>query len=171
MGIGIFWGDSLAASGAVPPSNFFLDGTAYANARSAYNSIINDTTNIHNKIPLEDSGGSGTLSAHWENNFRTASYTGSGGVAYPGLSNELMVGSISRGASRILSGLSVKTLVDFGYKEVTPGNSEGKPTMVLSYTVGFLDQNNIKLVCSHENKPEKIATINAKTGEIIKKFI
>ena len=43
--------------------------------------------------------------------------------------------------------------------------------MVLSYTVGFLDQNNIKLVCSHENKPEKIATINAKTGEIIKKFI
>ena len=92
-------------------------------------------------------------------------------MAYPGLSNELMVGFISPGSARILSGLSVKTLVDFGYKEVTPGNSEGKPTMVLSYTVGFLDQNSVKLVCSHENKAKQIATINAKTGEIIKKFI
>lgn len=127
LGIGIYWDSYFANAGAVPPANSFLDGSYYTGCQAAYNSITGSTRVL---VPLEDAGGQGTASGHWENNYRSASYTGGNGQTYKGLSNELMVGTIGPGSSRILSSLSIKTLVDFGYVEVNPGTSEGIPTTV-----------------------------------------
>ena len=113
------------------------------------------------KIPLEDSGGAGTVSGHWENNYRSRSYPGADGYEYPGVSNELMVGTISPGQPRILSMLSIGALVDFGYVENNPGNSEGNPTLVSSsissQSLSMLDK--IHLNCNCSQKREKAGTI------------
>jgi hypothetical protein len=167
LGIGIYWDSSFQPFGAVPPANFFLDGTAYTHAQSAYNSIVGSS---RVKIPLENTGSSGTASGHWDNDFRPSSATGSLGVSYPGLSNELMVGYYSAGLNSILSQLSIQALVDFNYQEVSPGASEGSPTLVSS----FISPNLIKLTCNHENTMQKmvrIATIDESTGLVIKKYI
>jgi hypothetical protein len=167
LGIGLFWDTFFQPEGAVPPANFFLDGSAYTNAQTAYNNI---TGNTRVKIPLENTGGSGTASGHWEDNFRPASATGSLGVSYPGLSNELMVGYYFAGLNSVLSRLSIKTLVDFNYQEVNPGTSEGNPATVNS----FVSPNLIKLNCNHKNTMQKmvrIATIEKSTGLVIKKYI
>jgi hypothetical protein len=167
IGIGAYWDSSLQPLGAVPPANFFLDGTAYTHAQSAYNSIIGSS---RVKIPLENTGGAGTASGHWENNFRPSSSAGSLGVSYPGLSNELMVGSYFAGLNSVLSQLSIQTLVGFNYQEVNPGTSEGNPTIVNS----FVSPNLIKLTCNHGNTMQKmvrIATIDKSTGLVVKKYI
>jgi hypothetical protein len=142
LGIGIFWDHSIV-SGATSPINFFLDGTVYTQAQAAYNSISSQT---RSKVPLENTGGSGTANSHWENNFRPASAAGSLGVSYPGLSNELMVGYITD--SMVLSSLTVKTLVDFGWeqsgKEIA--ENEGNPTLVSSISA-FASIDNILGKC------------------------
>ena len=129
LGIGIYWGSFFQAGGAVPPSDFFLSSTAYPSAGSSYNSILGSN---RPKISLENEGGGGTASAHWENNFRPSSAAGSDGFNYPGLQNELMVGFYSQSTNFVLSSLSIKTLVDFGYLERNPGANEGAPTLVNS---------------------------------------
>lgn len=129
LGIGIYWGTSFEAGGAVPPSDFFLSSTAYPSAGGAYNSILGSS---RPKISLENEGGGGTASAHWENNFRDSSATGSEGFDYPGLQNELMVGFYSPSTNFVISDLSIKTLVDFGYLEKNIGVNEGVPTLVNS---------------------------------------
>jgi hypothetical protein len=88
-------------------------------------------------MPLENTGDSGTASAHWEDSFRPASAAGSLGVSYPGLFNELMVGYIKN--NMVLSSLTIKTLVDFGYEERNPGASEGNPSLVSSITAGLIE--------------------------------
>ena len=129
LGIGIYWGSFFQAGGAVPPSDFFLSSTAYPSAGSSYNSILGSN---RPKISLENEGGGGTASSHWENNFRSSSAAGSEGFNYPGLQNELMVGFYSQSTNFVLSNLSIKTLVDFGYLEINPGANEGAPTLVNS---------------------------------------
>jgi hypothetical protein len=129
LGIGIYWGTEFQAGGAVPPSDFFLSSTAYPSAGGAYNSILGST---RPKISLENEGGGGTASAHWENNFRPSSAAGSEGFDYPGLQNELMVGFYSQSTNFVISDLSMKILVDFGYFEKNPGVNEGVPTLVNS---------------------------------------
>lgn len=127
LGIGIYWGSFFQAGGAVPPTNFFLSSTAYPSAGGAYNTILGSS---RPKISLENEGGGGTASAHWENNFRPSSVAGSDGFNYPGLQNELMVGFYSQSTNFVISNLSIKTLVDFGYLERNPGANEGTPTLV-----------------------------------------
>lgn len=121
LGIGIYWDPYFQSAGAVPPTNYFLNGNYYTNCQTAYNqlSALNRT-----KVPLEDVGGDGTAGGHWEDNYRSASAAGSGGVDYAGVSNELMVGTISINQNRVLSLLSIKALVDFGYEEINPGSQE-----------------------------------------------
>jgi hypothetical protein len=114
LGIGIFW----------TASSFFLDGTSYPFTQTAYNSI---STLNRTKTPLETSGGSGTASAHWENDFRTSDGTG-----YYGVVDELMVGALVPGGM-VLSDLSLGALEDFGY-EVYPGK-EGVPSLATSTMV------------------------------------
>jgi len=129
LGIGIYWATEFQAGGAVPPSDFFLSSTAYPSAGGAYNSILGSS---RPKISLENEGGGGTASAHWENNFRSSAAAGSEGFNYPGLQNELMVGFYSPSTNFVISDLSMKILVDFGYFEKNPGVNEGVPTLVNS---------------------------------------
>jgi hypothetical protein len=153
LGIGIFWDSSLQGAGAVPPANFFLNGTAYTNAQSAYNNLLSDNT--LNKIALEDAGGVGTSSAHWEKDFRS-----SDGKNYPGFTNELMIGYYAAGLNSVVSPLSIKTLVDFGYEEVTVGAYEGIPTLVPAGSGSINIQNNlIKLHCDCETTRHSIQHI------------
>jgi hypothetical protein len=119
LGIGIFW---TAAS-------FFLDGTSYPSTQTAYNKI---TSLERTKTPLETSGGSGTASAHWENDFRTSEGTG-----YYGVVDELMVGALVPGGM-VLSDLSLGALKDFGY-EVYPGR-EGVPALATSTAMRAQDR-------------------------------
>lgn len=159
LGIGIFWNSFFSSSGSIPPSNDFLNGLAYSNAQSAYNSIVSLS---RTKIPLEASGGSGTSSAHWENNYRTAGSAGAGGLDHYGIMDELMIGFYAAGMNLKISNLSIKCLVDFGYEEISPGNSEG--TVSVDNGMSFTKLNNLqKLNCECEkNKAIKIGTIRLK---------
>jgi hypothetical protein len=155
LGIGIYWSSSLSAYGAVPPSNFFLDGSSYTNCGVAYDSITSDIS-PRNKIPLEDIGGSGTSSAHWENNYRNSLYTGSGGYDYPGLSNELMIGTYGPGQTSILSKVSTQVLVDFGYV-ARLSEGEGIPSLVYSSQV--VPQHHMHLNCQLPTDLHKLGSI------------
>jgi hypothetical protein len=155
LGIGIYWSAALAADGAVPPSNFFLDGNSYINCGVAYDNITSDTT-PRNKIPLEDFGGSGTSSAHWENNYRNSSYIGSEGYNYPGLANELMVGTYGPGQASILSSVSTQILVDFGYVAKLP-QGEGVPSLVAPSQV--VPQHHMHLNCQISQDLHKLGSI------------
>lgn len=144
LGIGIFWDPFFQTYGAVPPADNFLDGSAYTGCRGAYRSVTAD--NRYLKIPLESTGSSGTASAHWEDDFRPSSAAGSGGLGHVGLVNELMVGYYSAGMNSIISDVSLKTLVDFGYEERNPGSNEGVPQ--LARGTGFLrNQGAVKMHC------------------------
>lgn len=114
LGIGIFW----------TASSFFLQGSSYPSVQSAYNRI---SSLDRSKTPLETSGGSGTASAHWEDDYRTSE-----GIGYYGMVDELMVGALVSGGM-VLSDLSLASLKDFGY-EVYPGK-EGVPSLATSTAV------------------------------------
>ena len=119
LGIGIFW----------TASSFFLQGSSYPSVQSAYNRI---SSLDRSKTPLETSGGSGTASAHWENNYRV-----SDGVGYYGMVDELMVGALVSGGM-VLSDLSLGSLKDFGY-EVYAGR-EGEPSLATSTAMRSQDR-------------------------------
>jgi len=164
LGIGIYWNSALSAEGAVPPVNNFLSGGAYVGAGNAYSGIIGSSRPL---IPVEDTGGSGTAGAHWENSFRSSAYTGAGGQAYPGVSNELMVGTYSSSTTYLISNMSLSALTDFGYQEKNPGTNEGTPTIVSSLVAGNLDIDTaaggtVELNCHKINRPQplKLGTIN-----------
>lgn len=133
LGIGIFW---TAAS-------FFLSGSSYPAVQSAYNSI---STLDRDKTPLESSGGGGTASAHWEDDFRTSS-----GVSYYGVSDELMVGALVPGGM-VLSDLSLGALKDFGYE--TFSSLEGKPR--LATASAFKPQDRVLRCGLSSRDPEKM---------------
>jgi hypothetical protein len=156
LGIGIFWQVELQPYGAVPPVDFFLNGSVYTNTQQGYN-IVSEFSRI--KVPLENIGSTGTASAHWENDYRPASAQGSGGVDYVGVTDELMVGTIGPNNRRVISVLSINNLLDYGYEEVNPGTSEGTPTLQQSLTMGV---QGLKLNCceyySHKTM-EKLGTI------------
>jgi hypothetical protein len=144
LGIGIFW----------TASSFFLNGTSYPNTQTAYNGI---TSLERAKTPLETSGGSGTASAHWEDDYRTSDGTG-----YYGVVDELMVGALVPGGM-VLSDLSLGALKDFGY-EVYPGK-EGVPSLATS-TMARMNDRVLKCGLSSQNpdrmmrmlKPSPVAT-------------
>lgn len=118
LGIGIFWN----------AESFFLSGSSYPETQSSYNLI---TSLERNKTPLESLGGSGTASAHWENNFRT-----SDSVSYYGVTDEIMVGALIQGGM-ILSDMSLGALKDFGYE--TYPSIEGVPHLATSTAIMKMD--------------------------------
>ena len=161
LGIGVYWGSSFQSAGAVPPSGFFLDGNSYLNSRNAYRSIINNGQN-YTKLPLEDVGGDGTAGGHWENSFRSTSYPNGGGLSYPGFQDELMIGYIAPNVR--ISRLSIGALVDFGYEELNPGNSEEPVNLVNSSSIlasSKLIKGKLSGCCSG-NTCKKVGTIYLK---------
>jgi hypothetical protein len=127
LGIGIYWDPFFQSYGAIPPSNNFLSAAAYPSISASYGTILSSG---RPRVALENEGGDGTSSAHWENSFRSITATGSLGFNYPGLQNDLMVGFYSPSTNFVISDLSIKALVDFGYVEKNPGSNEGIPTLI-----------------------------------------
>ena len=170
LGIGIYWNPYFSFLGVVPPSNNFLPGTAYPEISGAYVNILGS---FKPKIALESSGGGGTNSAHWENDFRSSSAPGSLGYSYPGLINELMVGFYSSSRSYVISDMCMKALVHFGYIEKNPGSNEGVPSLANSLmpetVMPEISSTSVKLNCScREINASNIATIDYETGELIR---
>jgi len=124
LGIGQYWQSRFP--GSTPPTDYFLNGSVYTNAQAAYNSVASVS---RTKYPIENTGGAGSIGSHWENNFRS-----DGTGTYPGCFDELMVFSYPMGQipseRRVISLLSIKQLVDFGWEERTPNTSEGQPGIV-----------------------------------------
>jgi hypothetical protein len=156
LGIGIFW-DSEYFPEATSPSNYFLNGSVYTGAQSAYNSI---TRLSRVKVPLENIGGAGTASGHWDDSFRRATAAGSLGLTYPGFKNELMVGYFVKNTTFILSQMTIKTLVDFGWEEINPGASEGVPGLKLA-TTSMLESPEIIVKCGHYKRkaPQQLGVV------------
>ena len=172
LGIGIYWRSEFAYLGVVPPSNNFLEGSAYPAISSAYVDILGA---FKPKIALESSGLGGTNSAHWENDFRSSSAPGSLGYNYPGLVNELMDGFYDRFQTFVISDMCMKTLVHFGYQEKTPGANEGIPTLANSLIpqalMPVLPTPSVKFNCSCSSvvgTPTNLASFDYKTGEILR---
>ena len=140
LGIGVYWQlDPYGYLGAVPPVNFFLSSGSYQSAGKAYNSILELSGRIpqfynHNgikrpKIPVESAGSAGTQGVHWENNFRSSSAAGANGISYPGVPEEIMSAFYTTTSPLLITDLSLKILVDFGYVEKNPGVNEGLPLL------------------------------------------
>ena len=170
LGIGVYWNAALSAAGAIPPANFFLSGAnAYPNLGNAYNTIIGSTRLL---VPLEDTGESGTSSAHFEDAFRSSSYPNGRGVSYPGVTNELMVGYYSTSITYVMSNMSLSALKDFGYQII--GAAEGTPTIASSLMSADLDIDTssgdvLKYNCDCVKMPQPIciARIDTNTGEVL----
>lgn len=147
LGVGIYWDSFFSIYGSEPPTNYFLNASAYSALSGAYGALIGPRP----RVALESAGGSGTSSAHWENDFRSSAAAGSLGFNYPGLLNELMVGFYFSGFNQTLSPISIKMLTDFGYTEINPGSSEGNPSLdpslVASLDINTAAGNIVKLDC------------------------
>jgi hypothetical protein len=99
LGIGTLWTYfSLlqSPSSAGSPLDTYFSG---ANGITGFNNIGGSTYTGGNKVPVENTGGTGTMNAHWRESV---------------LANELMTGWINAG-SNPLSQLTVRSLADMGY--------------------------------------------------------
>ena len=100
LGIGVFW-DALgmlknrAVVGQSPAPDTYFNG---ANAITGFNEI-GFSGYAGNKVPVENTGGSGTINAHWREST---------------LTNELMTGFLS-GSNNPLTALTIRSLADLGY--------------------------------------------------------
>lgn len=99
IGIGSLWNTFhflQSPSTASSQLDTFFSGT---NAIAAFNTIGGSTYTGGQKVPVENTGGSGTINVHWRESV---------------LQNELMTGFLNQGANP-LSVLTVQSLVDLGY--------------------------------------------------------
>lgn len=167
LGIGIYWQSFYQAYGSQPPVSNFLNASAYPALSGAYSALVG----LRPKVALESTGGSGTNSAHWENDYRDSAATGSLGFNYAGLVNELMVGYYSTSVSYVISQVSIQSLVGFGYQEKNPGTSEGNPTlanMLLPSAAADVIRFTHCACDAEASRPTNLATIDADTGEILR---
>jgi hypothetical protein len=126
LGIGVYWGSGYVANGSVPPENYLLDGTAYTNTQKAFNDLVFefDSNKKYTIIPVENTGGGGTINVHWENNERFFTNDNGDFDFVPGIHNEIMRGNIVQGQMLKISQISIQHLVDLGYEEVAEGSEE-----------------------------------------------
>ncbi|HVG44706.1 MAG TPA: leishmanolysin-related zinc metalloendopeptidase [Longimicrobium sp.] len=100
LGIGVLWSPFglLVNPSPVggPPLDTYFSG---ANAITGFNNIGGSTYTGGNKVPVENTGPSGTINSHWRESV---------------LANELMTGYANAG-SMPLSQLTVRSLADLGY--------------------------------------------------------
>lgn len=107
-------------------------GSAYPTSLSEFNSLTGSSFTIG--VPIENSGGSGTIGAHWENDYRS-DFAGTGSPS-KGLRNELMAGYI--GSTAFLSGVTLGYLKDIGWDiDVTKKDPDDKFTFDLESKTGL----------------------------------
>lgn len=112
LGIGIFWRDFWEYN-APPLIQHALDASYYPNTKTAYEKINGSST----LIPVRVGGGAGTEDGHWSQFERTIN-----GIKYKPVTNDIMISSTA--TNLVITPMSIKALVDFGYEEVNPGSSE-----------------------------------------------
>lgn len=97
LGIGVLWGSLLApsncTSGTVDP---YFNGPL---AVAAFDAAGGTAYTGGNKVPVEDTGGQGTVCSHWRDTVHD---------------NELMTGWVNLGANP-LSAITIQSLADMGY--------------------------------------------------------
>ena len=112
VGIGILWGEEAEPSGAVPPVNHLLDGTAYSYLLDAFNKLQEaDGRDMdgNEQIPLDEGS-----DAHWDADSRLV-----GPYNYGGFPNEIMGPTFEAGDPLVISELSVESPRDFGWQRRT----------------------------------------------------
>ncbi len=100
LGIGTMWstfGLLQNPSSAGTPLDTYFSG---ANGIAGFNSIGGSTYTGGQKVPVENTGGAGTMNGHWRETV---------------LQNELMTGYLNSGVANPLSLLTVRSLSDMGY--------------------------------------------------------
>lgn len=169
LGIGTYWNKYNTEH--APLSYFFLDGSVLTQTQQGYNTVAGVSESL---IPIESGGGTITAGTHWENNYRPKEVPLVGG--YPGIINDLMSqnllmqsGAISIRVPRVLSLLTIKNLVDYGYLEVNPGASEGSP-MIDTGVVTMMNYQPDKIKCNCNCVVKKVAEVDLINGDI-KKYI
>ena len=159
LGLGIYWQWPVSHV-----NNNFISNNDYPLASLAYNNLTRLT---RNKVPIEDSGGPGTIGGHWEDTSRPATYTGADGLAYPSCSFDLLIGYFNRNNMLPITDLSVKYFVDQGY-ELIPLNNNSINTlnMNINTILDKDDPNTIKLECDchryNFNTIQNMGTINVR---------
>jgi hypothetical protein len=143
LGIGIYWD--------VNP-DYWLDGTKYQNSSLAYNEIIGDLSNTRGLLPVEDSGGIGTESAHWEDNGRLIAYPNSDGYNYPGCDFDIMVGFYEVGNPLPISNLSKQLLIDMGYEDVGNNTFPTPQLKIKSLTISSPESHNMNMYIDKSKK-------------------
>lgn len=141
LGFGLFWNDPFQPSGGklLPQKNQgFLSRGAndYALTSIAYVNTVNTqwpNASISpfqsNQVPLTSGVGAGSDYYHWSHVARNYNRN----QTHPGLKNDVMGPYAPRpGQKDVLSLLTIKSLVEFGYDEINPGTSEGVPVINLS---------------------------------------
>ena len=175
IGIGTLWTNIEVSENGLIDNPFLLRETQpntynlYEKAVRKYCQCAFPNVNLNmepwprTKIPLENTGGAGTSSAHWEDLFRPASTAPFGDRdSYPGLSNDIMGGYFDTAINYIISSITIQNLADMGYEAINP-EGEGCPTFArgAQFSVSNIeDSSKIKLNCSRPNpKPTKIITL------------
>ncbi len=100
IGIGTLWnalGLLQSPSSAGSALDTYFSG---ANGIAGFNSIGGSTYTGGQKVPVENTGGAGTINSHWRESV---------------LQNELMTGYLNSGVANPLSLLTVRSLTDMGY--------------------------------------------------------
>lgn len=167
LGFGLFWNEPFQPSGGkkLPQNNQgFLYGTNdnYPLTSFIYEDTVNrqwsggQTSPFHaDHVPLAVDIGEGSDYYHWSPVARYYSRQ----EMYPGLKNDMMgpFGPLP-GQKDVLSLLTIKSLVEFGYDEVMPGDSEGLPIINTSHKASSMatqsDGSPSQILCGcHHLKP------------------
>lgn len=101
----------------------------FRNTARQYNITAYNTSSgaVRPAVPLESTGGAGTVGSHWENDFIPDGYCFDGAncdepVSYVGIANELMNGIYEEGSK--ISSLTTQLFIDMGYFENKLGITE-----------------------------------------------
>jgi hypothetical protein len=126
LGVGYWTRTAGTGSGAR------IVGTSYPTSLSEFNSLTGSSFTVG--VPIESSGGSGTIGAHWENDYR--SNFAETGLPSKGLKNELMAGYI--GSTAFVSGVTLGYLKDIGWNvDISKKDPDEKFTFDLEVKTGL----------------------------------
>jgi formylglycine-generating enzyme required for sulfatase activity len=133
----------------------------YLNTTQTYSNIVYGA-NSREAVPLESTGGAGTVGGHWENNFIDDGYCSDGlncsnPIEYPGITNDLMIGNYR--ADTVISKLTVDLMSDMGWYIRSNAVADGEGDFVPDYgaTVQSLSQesNSIQELSAMSQKIER----------------
>lgn len=127
LGVGVFWSEEISGVNFIIPANTnpepitCLNGLVYTNTKEAYNAITQQTVEY---IPLYVES---EVATHWRGDSWSISIDNVS-IDLPSINKEIMTKEFLSNDA-IISKLTIKLLVDFGYQETNPGANEGNPVI------------------------------------------